>query len=52
MLVSTSMEQRVGYLATATDEEAVVMVTYVDKKTKDKKTINNKSVSMRLKLET
>ena len=47
MLVNTTKEQSAGYLATATDEKAVVGMTYVDKKT-----ISNKSVSIGLKLET
>ena len=47
MLVNTTKEQSAGYLAAATDEKAVVVMTYVDKKT-----ISNKSVSIGLKLET
>ena len=47
VLVNTSLEQSIGYLATAPDEEAGVMMTNVDKKT-----INNKPVSIWLNLET
>ena len=47
VLFNTSLEQSIGYLATAPDEEAGVMMTNVDKKT-----INNKPVSISLNLET